>query len=144
MAWDFNLRPELPNSMMGLYYFDSPHEQITRDFEAKVVKVHDGDTIRVKCDFRNFDFPIRLLGIDAPEIKTISGKESQRWLSDEIMGKDIIVEIDPNQRVGKWGRLLGNIIFQGMNINNLSKIVGQSVSFENRTLLRGSKKFKWD
>ena len=47
MAHDFKQFPELTNSQMVMYYFQSPHKQITEPFEAKVVKVTDGDTIRV-------------------------------------------------------------------------------------------------
>ena len=53
---DFKRFPELTNGQMGLYYFDSPHKQIAENFFAKVVKVSDGDTIRVKADFRDFNF----------------------------------------------------------------------------------------
>ena len=60
MAHDFKLFPELTNRQMQEYYFQSPHKQITENFAAKVVKVTDGDTIRVEVDFRDFDFPIRI------------------------------------------------------------------------------------
>ena len=39
MAHDFKLFPELTNAQMDLYYFESPHRQITEDFIGKVVKV---------------------------------------------------------------------------------------------------------
>ena len=56
MAHDFKRYPELTNAQMGLYYFDSPHQQIAEDFWAKVIRVKDGDTIQVSCNFRDFDF----------------------------------------------------------------------------------------
>ena len=67
MAHDFKRYPELTNNQMNFYYFDSPHQQIAEDFDAKVVKVTDGDTIRVTTDFRDFDFPIRFSNIMAAE-----------------------------------------------------------------------------
>lgn len=137
--WDFKLRPELPNSMMSSYYFDSPHKQITKDFTAKVVKVTDGDTVRLQWEDRNFDFPLRMLGIDTPEItkgkNEMGGREAQRWLESEILGKEVDIQIDPNQRVGKWGRLLGTIIHDGINMNDQSILEGHAVLFENRRLL---------
>lgn len=132
MAHDFKNFPELTNSQMEIYYFESPHKQITSDFDAKVVKVIDGDTIRVFWEERDFDFPVRLLDIDAPEIDTPRGVKSQKWLEDLILGKDILVQIDEKQRVDKWGRLLGKIISEGLPINELSMLLGFSIPFERR------------
>ena len=130
---DFKLFPELTNSQMRIFYWDSPHKQITQDFMAKVVKVTDGDTIRVETDFRDFSFPIRFLDIDAPEMETKSGERSQKWLDDLIMGEEIEVKINPNLRVEKWGRLLGEIYHTGFNINKLSVLMGYSVKFGDAT-----------
>jgi len=54
MAHDFKRFPELTNNQMNLYYFDSPHQQIAEDFDAKVVNVHDGDTVRLEVSWRDF------------------------------------------------------------------------------------------
>jgi endonuclease YncB( thermonuclease family) len=81
-------------------------------------------------DFRDFTFPVRLLYIDAPEMNTEDGPKSKSWLEDLIMGEEIEVFIDPDNRVGKWGRILGKIMCKGMDINNLSLILGQSQEFE--------------
>lgn len=127
---DFKTQPELMNSQMQLYYFQSPHKQITESFWAHVEKVHDGDTITVSCDFRNFNFPIRFAGMDAPELSTGDpGKESKYWLKDKIENEDVFIEINPRNRVGKFGRLIGNIIFNGMSINEQSMRERQSTSF---------------
>lgn len=128
---DFKNFPELTNNQLRFYYFESPHKQITRDFRATVTKVIDGDTIRVECDFRDFDFPIRLLDIAAPEIKE-GGRESQQWLESKILNEEIDVVINPKIRVGKWGRLLGQIIFQGMNMNDWLVRDGHAVAWEDR------------
>ena len=60
--------PELTNKQLEEFGFSSPHEQITRDFFAVVVKVVDGDTVTLRAEFRDFNFPLRLLDIDAPEM----------------------------------------------------------------------------
>jgi len=127
---DFKRFPELTNSQMRVFYLESPHFQITRDFEAHVVKVTDGDTIRVTMEERDFSFPVRFLDIQAPELDEEGGEESKSWLEDLVMGEDVIIEIDPDNRVGKWGRLLGRIILSGLNINELSLLSGMSVPFE--------------
>ena len=128
MAHDFIKFPELTNSQMKLYYFDSPHKQITENFSARVVKVTDGDTIRVETDFRDFIFPIRFASINAPEMNE-GGIESKSWLENEIMGEEIEVMINPDNRVGKWGRILGTIISRGLNINEMSMAMGHSSKF---------------
>jgi endonuclease YncB( thermonuclease family) len=102
------------------------------DFKASVVKVTDGDTIRVATAFRKFDFPIRLSDIAAPERGEKGGIKSQRWLENQILGKEIDVEINPRLRVGKWGRLLGTIVFEGRNLNDESLSLGYSVKFGER------------
>jgi len=110
---DFERFPELANSQMAVYYFESPHKQIFDDFRAKVVKVHDGDTITVRTSFRDFDFPIRMIGIDAPELNMEGGKESQSYLEGQILNEEVDIIVNRKQRVGKWGRLLGQVFFGG-------------------------------
>ena len=129
---DFKNFPELTDRQMQIYYFESPHKQITRNFEAKVTKVIDGDTIRVKTTFRDFDFKVRLADIAAPEVKERGGKESKRWLEKAINNQTVYVLINPDNRVGKWGRLLGNIFHAGFNINEESVNRGYSVAWEDR------------
>lgn len=129
MGHDFKKYPELTNAQMQFYYFDSPHRQITEDFEAKVVRVIDGDTIRAEWSERDFDFPIRMLGIAAPEIKERGGAKGKKWLENQILGRNIEAQIDPKQRVGKFGRLLGTIFHLGENINQKSMDEGISIVF---------------
>ncbi len=129
MAHDFKRFPELTNSQMQFYYFESPHRQITEDFWGKVTDVHDGDTIKVKWSEREKPVIVRLLGIAAAELDEIGGKESQSWLEEQILGEYIQVKIEPKLRVEKWGRILGNIISFGMNINQLSIESGYSDVF---------------
>lgn len=129
---DFKNFPELTNRQMQFYYFQSPHKQIVEDFMAKVVKVTDGDTIRVSVDFRDFDFPIRLLNIAAPEIDEPGGVRSRNWLENRIMGKEIGISINPNNRVEKWGRLLGIVYHGGLSVNNELINMGFAVAWEDR------------
>lgn len=116
---DFKQFPELSNSQMAEFYFESPHRQITEDFIAKVIKVHDGDTIRVEWDERDFDFPIRLSDLAAPELDEKGGIASQKWLSNQILGKDVEILLHPS-RVEKWGRLLADVFFRGARMSEES------------------------
>lgn len=132
MAHDFKQFPELTKTQMEMYYFDSPHKQVPESFTAKVVSVHDGDTVRLYWKERDFTFPLRLLNIDSPELNEQGGQRCQKWLENLIFNQEVDIIVDPDHRVEKWGRLLGEILFMGMNINELSLIEGMSVPFERR------------
>jgi len=129
MPHDFKQFPELTNTQMQIYYFESPHKQITEDFRAKVIRVIDGDTIRLKCDFRNFEFPMRIIIIDAPELGEEGGLESKIWLKNKIEGQEVDILIDPNNKVEKWGRLLGDVMFGGESISEASLRESKSILF---------------
>ena len=131
MAHDFKKFPELLTSQFNFYYMDSPHKQITENFEAHIIKVHDGDTVTLQTDFRNFSFPLRMANIAAKEINE-NGEESRDWLASQVLGKDVTVIIDKNNRVGKYGRLIGIIMESGLDINKQSILQGMSIPFGTR------------
>ena len=127
---DFIRFPELTNRQIEEHVI-SPHPQITEDIFVEVIKVIDGDTIRVKWKKRDFDFPVRFLGIDAPEIGE-GGKEAREYLKNVIEGEEVLLKIDPNQRVGKYGRLLAKIHSLGMDMGETMMRIGLVTSFEGR------------
>lgn len=132
MVVDFDRFPELTNRQMASYYFLSPHKQILESFKARVVKVTDGDTIRVDWEERPFIFTVRFLDTASPELNEPGGHESQSWLESRILGEEVEVIIDKKDRVGKWGRILGVIMHQGMNVNQESINLGFAVPFTER------------
>ena len=129
MTHDFKAFPELTNSQMQLYYFDSPHKQILESFNGKVVKITDGDTIHVKWSEREKPVVVRFIDTQAPEMDMPGGKESRSWLEEQIMNEEVDIIIKPKLRVGKWGRIIGRIIFMGMDINRMSLESGHAVPF---------------
>lgn len=128
---DFKKFPELSNKQIEEFGFQSPHKQITEDFNALVVRVTDGDTITVRADFRDFDFPIRFLDIDAPEMNE-GGEEARDWLTNRLLNEEVKIRIDPEQRVDKWGRLLGHVFHDGMDVGEEELRAGLVTPFENR------------
>lgn len=130
MAFDFKRFPELHNAQLELYYFDSPHVQITSDFDAKCVRVIDGDTIRVTTSFRDFEFPVRFSNILAPETDERGGESSKQFMKNRIEGKNIEVIVNPENRVGKWGRLLGEIRESGFDVGEESIANGHSIGLD--------------
>ena len=112
---DFKKYPELTNKQLREAPFESPHQQITEDFFADVISVHDGDTIRLRTDFRDFTFPLRFLEIDAPELGE-GGEEAGNWLRARLLGAKVQIIMDPINRVDKWGRLLGQVFHNGLDV----------------------------
>ena len=140
MVHDFKAFPELTNDQMNYYYFMSPHKQIFEDFEATVVDVHDADTIKLRWSQRDFDFDIRFSNVSARELKenpardtssqmSLDGKTAQAWLEAKILGKVVTIKIDRNNRVGKFGRLLGRIEYNGMDVGEEEIYLGICTSW---------------
>jgi len=126
---DFKKFPELTNKQIEEFGFESPHEQITEDFRATVVRVHDGDTITLRTDFRDFDFPLRILEIDAPEMNA-GGETARDWLRGMILDEEVEIKINKQNRVGRYGRLLGKVSSLGMDIGEAEISLGYAVPFE--------------
>ena len=123
MDHDYAAYPELTNTQLEELQFSSPHVQITEDFDAKVVKVHDGDTVTLKTDFRDFLFPLRFADVDAPELSA-GGEAARDWLKTKVEGEEVRVLIDQNNRVDKWGRLLGRVLYTGMVLGEEEMYLG--------------------
>ena len=132
MVHDFNKFPELTNEQMKFYYFESPHRQILEDITALVKDVHDGDTIKLEWNFRDFDFPLRFSNIASPELKEDGGEESREWLKERLLGKTVQIKINPTNRVEKWGRLLGRVYDGSRDVGEESVLMGHSVLWEHK------------
>ena len=132
MVHDFKKFPELTNAQMDLYYWQSPHKQITEDFTALVTAVHDGDTIKLKASFRDFEFRLRFLNIAAKELSEIGGLTSKVWMERRLLGKQVDIKINNFNRVDKWGRLLGYVHCDGQDVGEESQRIGINTSWENR------------
>ncbi len=134
MAHNFKDFPELPNSKFDTDYVNSPHRQIVEDFQATVVKVHDGDTLTVSWTERDFNFPIRIVNIDAKELNEPRGHEQRDFLKGFIEGELVQIIVDPDNRVEKWGRLLADIMHRGLLVSELMLNTNNAVPFDDRKL----------
>ncbi len=86
----------------------------SQSFEAKVLKVVDGDTINVLSKGKKLK--IRLFGIDAPESKQEFGTQSRIFLQNKILNK--AVKLDCKNK-DMYERLLCRVEFKGEDINKL-------------------------
>ena len=128
---NYNDFPELTNKQIQEFGLESPHKQITEDFRAEVIKVTDGDTIRLRTTFRDFDFPLRFLDIDAPEMNA-GGEVTKAWLQNRIEGKMVDIRINKSNRIDKYGRLLGRVIHQGSDVGEEEMLMGLAIPFIRR------------
>ena len=97
------------------------------EYSCKVDRVVDGDTIDVVLDL-GFDIMfksrVRLYGIDTPESRTrnkdekVRGKMAGSFLKDAVdSGAQVVIQTKLKDSRGKYGRVLGNVIVDGININ---------------------------
>ena len=97
------------------------------EYSCKVERVVDGDTVDVILDL-GFDIlyrcRVRLYGIDTPESRTRNldekarGKMAGAFLKDSIdSGKKVVIQTKLKDSKGKFGRVLGDVIVDGININ---------------------------
>ncbi len=115
------------------------------EYKCEVTRVVDGDTVDCVLDL-GFSIlhkcRVRLYGIDTPESRTrdldekARGKLAAKFLQDSIdSGKDIVLRSELKDSKGKYGRVLGSIVVDDLDINkamianNLAvKYFGQSKS----------------
>ena len=122
---------------MAEYINEEPCEFIY-DITA-VEKIVDGDTIDAYIDL-GFDVSvkkrIRFMGINTPESRTRDLEEKARGLAS----KDKLIELlgDGNfvlesKEVGKYGRVLGTLHIDDMNINDTLVKEGFAVEYDGGT-----------
>ena len=99
------------------------------EYRAKITKVIDGDTIRADIDL-GFDMilsnqTIRLYGVDAPESRTRDleekyyGNLTKEFLKRYIKNNNIVILKTHLDKKGKFGRILGEIYLNNLNVNQL-------------------------
>jgi len=90
---------------------------------ARVVTVHDGDTITVKVD--GHTEKVRLVGIDSPELQDErqayrdAGYAARDYARSQLGGETVTLETEPRQSDrDRYGRLLRYVILDdGTNVN---------------------------
>jgi endonuclease YncB( thermonuclease family) len=110
---------------------------------GRVIKVYDADTITVasKLPYKGsllYRFPVRLNGINAPEIKgkgiseneKTAAKNAQQFVSNLILNKFVKLE---NIKTEKYGRLLADVYINGVNLNQLLINEGYAIEYNGGT-----------
>jgi len=82
------------------------------DQKLMVTEVSDGDTLKLS-DGKTF----RLYGVNAPEVKEPYFEEAKALTENLVLGKEISFEQEENYKVDKFGRTLGYVFVNGVNLN---------------------------
>ena len=96
------------------------------EYNCQVTRVVDGDTIDVILDL-GFKIlhksRVRLFGIDTPESRTrdkdekVRGKMASKFLQDVINSGNVVIRTELKDSRGKFGRVLGTVVVNGVDIN---------------------------
>tara|TARA_R110000764_G_scaffold32050_1_gene72913 strand:- start:39 stop:461 length:423 start_codon:yes stop_codon:yes gene_type:complete len=97
------------------------------EYNCKVKRVVDGDTVDVVIDLGfdiHYSSRVRLYGIDTPESRTRDKDEKARgFISKDFLkswlDKGGVVIRTRKDKKGKFGRVLGEMVVDNININEL-------------------------
>ena len=108
------------------------------NYRATLDRVIDGDTIDVSVDL-GFDtwkkVRVRMMGMNAPESRTRDKEEKKRGLAATKYLKDILESYDfkfvlKSHGVGKYGRCLGEILFEDSDISANQMMINEGHAVE--------------
>ncbi len=98
------------------------------EYKCTIDRVVDGDTVDATLDLGFsvlYKSRVRLFGIDTPESRTRNkdekarGKLAAKFLGDAIEKADtVVIRTELRDSRGKFGRVLGTIVCDGVDINN--------------------------
>lgn len=88
-------------------------QQSTKSQQSAIVRVVDGDTVLINYqllgDLWLKDAPMRLYGIDCPELNTPEGKQAKAFTEKWIVENSRTLKITLQLNRDKYGRLLGEV-----------------------------------
>ncbi len=105
-------------------------------YPARVVRVVDGDTIRLNIDMGmdswKHNIPCRLAGINCPEMDTVEGRAARQFVVDLVESQVRQGEVQQvtftSTGLDKWRRPLGVVrLADGRILNDLLLTAGHAV-----------------
>ena len=106
-------------------------------YKVEILRVVDGDTVDVRMDL-GFNVwhkcRVRLMGINAPESRTRDKEEKARglaakdWLIATLNSAQADIEMQ-SHGVGKYGRVLGTLFINDVDINKMMVKEGHAVEY---------------
>lgn len=101
-------------------------------YRATILSVHDGDSLTCDVDlgFRiRQTMPLRLLGLDAPELRTEQGRAARDWLTARLPAGTIVLVRTVRDRREKYGRLLADVTDQAGSVNTDLLVAGHATPY---------------
>jgi micrococcal nuclease len=108
------------------------------EYKARIVSVYDGDTIRADIDLGfgiwTKNQPIRVYGIDAPELGTVAGRAARDFAIKNLLhngeaGLEVTLRTYKDRKE-KYGRYLGSITLpDGTDFSGLMVSEGHAVPY---------------
>ena len=111
------------------------------EYKCEVKRIVDGDTVDVVIDLGfsiHFSTRVRLYGIDTPESRTrnkdekVRGLLSKDYLKEWLDQGGVVIRTYRDKR-GKFGRVLGEMVVGGRNINLLMVDENLAVKYEGQS-----------
>ena len=111
------------------------------EYQCEVKRIVDGDTVDVIIDLGfsiHFSTRVRLYGIDTPESRTrdkdekVRGLLSKDYLKEWLDQGGVIIRTYRDKK-GKFGRVLGEMVVGGRNINLLMVEENLAVKYEGQS-----------
>ncbi len=111
------------------------------EYKCEVKRIVDGDTVDVIIDLGfsiHFSTRVRLYGIDTPESRTrnkdekVRGFLSKDYLKERLDQGGVIIRTYSDKK-GKCGRVLGEMVVGGRNINLLMVEENLAVKYEGQS-----------
>lgn len=101
------------------------------NYKATVLKVIDGDTVKLKIDLGyciEWISNCRLAGINAPEISTEEGVKAKAYLSSILLSNtELLIN---SRKLDKYGRPVVELYFNGISINKKLVADGYAVKYD--------------
>ena len=111
------------------------------EYKCEVKRIVDGDTVDVIIDLGfsiHFSTRVRLYGIDTPESRTrdkdekVRGFLSKDYLKEWLDQGGVIIRTHRDKK-GKFGRVLGEMVVGGRNINLLMVDENYAVKYKGQS-----------
>lgn len=92
---------------------------------GRVTRVSDGDSLTLKT--ADGEVKVRLFGLDAPELKQARGRESKKYLSRLVHGREVRVEVKNRDQ---YGRVVGRVFIGDQVVDRDMIAAGQAWVYE--------------
>jgi micrococcal nuclease len=108
---------------------------IGKTFDARVLRIGDGDTFDVQIPREKGRLRIRLQGVDAPEQDEVFGRESATFLRRLLINKTVRID---GRDMDRYGRLVARVTVDGQDASTALIRAGMACHayFPDRALAR--------